>query len=410
MRADRLSLGALVLLVAGFAAGIGFLARERYTRGDGYPPGSSYRTDPLGARALYDALGEIDGVTVRRHTGPAPRLTGGAGTVVLLLAAGDGLGSADPDLVRAAEAIALAGGRLVVSLQTPASRWYDEDDEEDDEAKQEAEKDAETREGRETQEGREKDAKPWPFEPGKPKAPPLSARWGFALLPCPRDLDPIDPALPVDAIAIGEDLPWRGGDCLEQLAEPWRPLFTRAEHVAAAERPLGRGTLVLLADGYVLSNEALLFDPRPETLAFLIGSGKTILFDESHHGVLERPGVAALLGRYHLRGAVAILALLFVLWIWWAATPLVPGAEAGTVAASRTGREASAGLLSLLRRGLPPKSLMAACVEEWRRAFAPSRPAAAEALGRMAIEGNDLPEIYRRARESVNPRGGHDAR
>src|SRR6185503_2193279 len=168
--------------------------------------------------------------------------------------------------------------------------------------------------------------------------------------------------------------------------------------------------LLLLADGYVLSNEALLFDPRQETVAFLIGPARTIVFDESHHGVVERPGIAALFGRYHLRGAIAILALLFALWIWWAGTPLVPAAATGAGAASRAGREASAGLVSLLRRGVPPKSLMAACVEEWRKAFAPSRPAAAEALGRLPAEGTDLPAIYRRARETVNPGGGHDAR
>jgi hypothetical protein len=413
MRADRLSLGALLLLVAGFAAGIGFLARERYTRGDGYPAGSSYRTDPLGSRALHDALGEIDGVTVRRHTGPASRLTGGPGTTVLLLAAGDGLGSADPDLVRAAEAIALGGGRLVVSLPARAAHWYDEDEDDDDDTADEA---GTARDGddvprqEEKKEanapGKEQDAKPWPFQPAKPKAPPLSARWGFSLLPCPRQLDPTDPAIPVESIGIEEDLPWRGGDCLEALSEPWRPLYTRQGHVAAAERPLGRGTLVLLADGYVLSNEALLFDPRPGAIALFIGPARTILFEESHHGVVERPGVAALVGRYHLRGALAILALLFALWVWWAAAPLVPAEGAGAGAASRAGREASAGLLSLLRRGVPAKRLMAACVEEWRKAFAPSRPAAAEALLRMTIDGNDLPEIYRRARETVNPRGG----
>src|SRR5262249_42966197 len=50
---------------------------KRYTRGDGYPAGSSYRTDPLGTRALHDALAELDGVTLRRHIGPASGLTGG---------------------------------------------------------------------------------------------------------------------------------------------------------------------------------------------------------------------------------------------------------------------------------------------------------------------------------------------
>jgi hypothetical protein len=394
MRGDRLALGALLLLVAGFALGLVLLARERYTRGDGYPAGSSYRTDPLGTRALHDALDEIGGVTVRRHVGPASGLSGGSGTVVMLLAAEDALGTYDPDLVRAVETIALAGGRVVVSLATPTVNWFDAiDDDEDEDAKEQPD------------EAGKKGAEP--SQP--PPPPPLGARWGFASQRCPKGIEPTAAALPVESIAKESDLPWRGGGCLERLSAPWHPLYTREGHVAVAERPFGKGSLVLLADGYVLSNEALLFDPRPAAIARLLGPARTVLFEESHHGVRERPGVAALFGRYHLRGALAVSALLFALWAWWAATPLVPAAGAAG-APARAGREAALGLLGLLRRGLPPPKLMGICVEEWRKAFGRSRPAVAEALGRMGLEGSDLPAIYRRARETVNPRGGDDGR
>jgi hypothetical protein len=53
---------------------------------------------------------------------------------------------------------------------------------------------------------------------------------------------------------------------------------------------------------------------------------------------------------------------------------------------------------------------MAACVEAWRKAFAASRPAAAETLGRMTVEGTDLPALYRQARQTVNPGRRDDAR
>ena len=408
MHRDRLALVALLLLVAGFTAGLVLLARERYARGDGYPAGSSYRTDPLGTRALHDALGEIDRVTVRRHVGPASGLTGGAGTVVMLLAADDALGSYDPDLVRAVETIALAGGRVVVSLATPTVNWFDAiDDDEDEDAKEQPDgagkkTDADAKK---PAEGEKQGAAP--SQP--PPPPPLGARWGFTSQPCPKGIEPTAAALPVESIAKEADLPWRGGGCLERLSAPWLPLYTRQGHVAVAERPFGKGSLVLLADGYVLSNEALLFDPRPAVIARLLGPARTVLFEESHHGVRERPGVAALFARYHLRGALAVIALLFALWAWWAATPHVPAAGAAG-APPRAGREAALGLLGLLRRGLPPARLMAICVEEWRKSFGRSRPAVAEALGRMALEGNDLPAIYRRARATVNPRGGDDGR
>lgn len=427
MQRDRLALGALLVLVVAFAAGVALLARARYTRGDGYPPGSSYRTDPLGTRALHDALGVLPGRTVARHTGSPSDLRGGAGTAVLLLGAGEGLGVVDPDLVRAIEAIALAGGRVIVSLQSSNGRWpLDLDEEDEDEAEDEEEKrgeekveEKEQKTGGEPTVTREPGAgekpkaedeagKPDLDAPLRPTAPPLGARWGFVRRPCPEGIEASAPATPVKD-APPDDLPWRGGGCLE-LGAAWRPLYTRGSFAAVAERPLGRGTLLLLADGYVLSNEALLFDRRPAALAALLGTARSFVFEESHHGVRDRPGVAALIGRYGLGGALATTALLFALWVWWAATPLLRAGVEDDDAEARVGREAAHGLVSLLRRGLAPRRLMESCVTEWRASFAKARPAVAEALARMPLEGNDLPAVYRRARQLVNPGGRDDAR
>jgi len=396
MRRDRLALAALLGLAVLFAAGLALVARERYTRGDGYPAGSSFRTDPLGTKALHDALLEIEGLRVARHVGPATDLRGGEGTVVLLLEVSDRLGTADPVLVRAVEAVGLAGGRIVVTLARSQRSWFEDEDDEDPKESEKKREDERAEQGAR--------------EPQASFAPPLSARWGFAARPCPSEPHATIAAVPIATEESSGDLPWRGGDCLADLTPAWRSLYRLGAHPVVAERSLGRGSIVLLTGGYVLSNEGLLFDRRPAVLSRLIGTdARTILFEESHHGVRRRAGIVALLGRYRMRGALAAAAILLGLWGWWAGSPLVPAAG-GAETEPRSGKEASLGLVSLLRRGVPPKRLMETCLEEWRRAFARARPAAAAALARLPPPGEDIPAAYRRAREAVNPNGGDDDR
>ena len=56
-------LGVLGLLVAGLAV----LFRLRLAQGDVFPAYSSLRSDPLGTRALHDALAQLPGVRVDRQ-------------------------------------------------------------------------------------------------------------------------------------------------------------------------------------------------------------------------------------------------------------------------------------------------------------------------------------------------------
>src|SRR5437588_6749284 len=70
-----IALGALLAL--GFLAGFVRLFVLRYEAGEIYPAYSTLRPDPLGAKAIYAALGKVPGVEVRRNLQPLKKMQPG---------------------------------------------------------------------------------------------------------------------------------------------------------------------------------------------------------------------------------------------------------------------------------------------------------------------------------------------
>ena len=58
----------------------------RFANGDVYPPGSSFRADPLGARALYESYDLVPGVRTERLLEPVRWLGSGRDTTLFIFA------------------------------------------------------------------------------------------------------------------------------------------------------------------------------------------------------------------------------------------------------------------------------------------------------------------------------------
>ena len=105
----RSALVVLLVVTAGFLAGLGHLFNLRFEAGDIYPEYSSLRADPLGTKALYESLGKL--VPARRHYQPFARLRDGEGATLFYL----GARPADLRLTRedwqALETFVTTGGR-----------------------------------------------------------------------------------------------------------------------------------------------------------------------------------------------------------------------------------------------------------------------------------------------------------
>jgi hypothetical protein len=124
--------------------------------------------------------------------------------------------------------------------------------------------------------------------------------------------------------------------------------------------------VVLLADSYPLSNEGLREERNSDLIVALAGPATEIVFDENHFGVVETGSVTKLMRKYHLEGAIAVLLLVAILFLWRSASSLLPS-RAPRAEQAVAGRDSLEGMTALLRRGIAEKDLVRICVEEWKR-------------------------------------------
>lgn len=161
--------------------------------------------------------------------------------------------------------------------------------------------------------------------------------------------------------------------CFTNLTNGWVTIYQRDKKMpVVVERKFGAGSVVLVADSYPFSNEAMFKDRSATLLAWLLGSGRDAIFDEAHLGIVEQPGVATLMRRYQLHGLIFSLLVVAVMFVWKNSMSLVPPhseteAAAGPVVA---GRDSASGFVNLVRRGVAPADLINVCFAEWKKSGA----------------------------------------
>ena len=466
-RRRRLPLAALGLAAGllAFGAGVAHLFHLRFEAGDVYPPYSTLRSDPLGAKVFFAGLQGLPGLSVERSLRPTESL----GVPAMSRPGSDhgearftcfylGASSDEWPYLFSAEAarrlqdIARRGGRVVVTF-LPSTRIPTADSlryARELRATPDPHKDKTKEKGNGGEKGKDKDRdkkdpdkdkenrREW-WRSHQPREPDLSEEWGIDVrrldptpakaavvaqiltgkaapppTPTPTPSPSPDPAAATAAASAGvalahdgkalpardargvpvvdDDRPvgWHTAVDFDAAATSarragWHTLYERAGKPVIVARPYGHagGELILASDTYFLSNEGLHADPHPALLAALVGPGQRVLFDESHLGIREHPGMMTLARRYRLQGALAALGLLAALFVWRNTVSLVPPrppeARAAEDEAPVTGRDAAAGFLNLLRRGVAPRDLPARCFAQWQQNLAPRTGAVAEA-------------------------------
>jgi hypothetical protein len=214
-------------------------------------------------------------------------------------------------------------------------------------------------------------------------------------------------AVPVPGLHdLADPVSWHSSLRFEGLGTEWRALYELDGKPVVIERAYGKGTVVLASDSWFVSNEALVKERRPGLLAWLAGPNSAVIFDETHFGIEESPGVAALGRKYRLQGLFAGLLLLAALFIWKNSVSLVPPGEwrPERSAGAQGGRDSLAGLAGLLRRTVPRSDILAACAEEWKKT---NRKGAADTGGDVALVESIVASETKRPARGRDPVGAY---
>lgn len=416
----------LILLGAALAAGFYGILEKRFAEGGIYPHYASYRSDPLGTSALYEALGRLESLSVTRNLTSLQTVKGLDSDTALLLLGYPVNGIDDlraPDDSPTMKAVS-EGARLVLAINpglVPEVYQPERSELEEDWI----ERRRRIRDAREGQGGGGKDGareetdgekaedgeeeKEFERRMGEALGPRLAAKLGFEVtspaFERPEEGWETEAGEAIADVGAGAGLPlWRSQYRLSPKDGAWRSALLVDGLPVVLERTYGKGSVVIASDAYFASNESLHFGADPEFLLWLLGGKTKIVFDETIHGSIETGGAMKLIRRYRAHGVFFGLVAFLALWAWRSASPLVSGGEAadrgidadGAVMGEATG----AGFIRLLRRSVAPPDLLATCVEIWKG----SAGAAASDAVRRRVE-----EILARHRRDPRQLGAAEA-
>jgi len=417
MRLNRKAL----LLTAGVGTVIAFVTifihvfRLSHESGTTYAPYSTFRSDPLGTMALYNALTALNGTQVERYIQRFDEMPNGNDTTFVI--AGAGLSPDPVPVLDAVEGFVVTGGRLVIAFfpiqnedaldnlrdlldeiddVTEEDESRGEGSETDDEAPEtipvpadqpgtDAPPVEENSESNETKnlaegegEGEEADdgQRPDNTMDFGPAMQDISERWDF-------DYGFDEPGLGTvlerrnDTLAVQPTFEGRSGLYFIPNDEAWHVVYGKEQPegqpgwAGIMERKIGSGSIVLCSDAFFLSNEALQEYRDPELLAWLFGGQPMILFSEAHLGTQQQDRLMTLVRRYRLHGVLFGFILVGALFVWHHAATLIPRREESERAAPTTMAERSHqdGLDNLLARFIPRGQLLDTCVREWSQQF-----------------------------------------
>ena len=317
MRASLAWVIGITLLIA-LAWGLEQVAYAPLQTGDSYPPFSSMRSDPLGAKALYESLAALPGLTVNRLYKERPTMEDPHEALLVMGLDPFAWSQLKDKQLEEYEKLVKDGGRLIIAF-TPvrANDGYRE------------------------------------------QFPPVQVRWHleFAYRSHADDAE-FPSGIPHEtALFFHVDAP--------DPKQEWKTLAGSKREPSAIERTFGQGAIVLVADTYPLSNQGLRDARDAAYIANIIGPATHITFDENHFGVAETGSIAKLMRRYRLQGAIGMLLAVAALFLWRNTSSLLPPRTVVADAAVE-GRDSLEGLAALLHRGVAQKQLLDTCFNEWR--------------------------------------------
>lgn len=335
-----------------FVGGLVNLFMLRFETGDIYPQYSSLRSDPLGTRAFYESLELCLQGSLQRNYLPYRHIPITAETTFLYLGASiSGAAEFLKPEIGAVDRILASGGRVVIAFRPIRTTSGSES------VKRSERKTVKTKGGE-----------------NKARRNAFSDHWGVDIA-YEKNTSHTLKAVPGHGY-IGGGMPsalsWHSTLYFKDFDTTWRVIYTRNRHPVIIEKKVVSGTLVLSADSYLFSNEALQKERYPKLLLWVVGPHSHVVFDEYHFGVRKHIGVADLARKYRLHWLGTGILLLAVLFIWKNASSFIPPMkrpENETVIQVTGAKDHTEGLISLLRRNIKTKDILSVCVSEFKKTY-----------------------------------------
>jgi uncharacterized protein DUF4350 len=362
---------AWVALIGGFSALLFFgwqTFRWRLETGDTFPEYSTYRADPKGMKAFYESLLATDLMHISRRTQSSKILPSGDNQVLVLAGIRADQPTVADDDSRLFEHWLTTGGRIILALR-PEKNQPDGIQAAPPENQDETD------------------------HPPVVSWRSLFRRWGVEAVP----LSGMHSAT-ADSTLFGKISRWLGRDSFERLTSDWKVIGVQDGKNVIVERAFARGSLVLLADSYPLSNEGLATNRNTGFLLWLMDNRSGVLFDETHLGLSERPGIMTLAQRYGLQGTLISIVAVLLLFIWKCQYTLVPRTRIAQDGLTVSGCSSDQAFLNLLRRNVSQKQLVSVCLRTWLKTArpTPAHLARLEKFGADSGEKKSVVERYNR--------------
>ena len=389
-KANPIRIAFLLIIVLGFILGVVKLFLLRFEAGDVYPAYSSLRSDPLGSRAFYSSLENMDDARVSRNYLTLRNLKFKDHTALFYV----GVAAFDAESVSAEwlkvfERLTNTGGRMVLSFlpveKKPAdwrmSKCFEPKEEVKDTEKtrrNDARDDSENPSNNDENKSQAAPGRRIQDNPGKCVS--LKEQWGltfaFAEEPSDKAERLSDDLFQSHIKGMPQTISWHTALYFDELDDIWRVIYAADGRPVIIERPYGKGSLVLAADSFFLSNEALRSERHPELLAWTLGESSNVVFDETHLGIFKHPGVLSLIKKYRFHWFIFTVAVLALLFIWKNSVYFVPPPKRSRPQPGGgfiSDRDSTQGLISLLRRNIPARQLLQTCAREWERSMQPQK-------------------------------------
>jgi hypothetical protein len=318
---------------------------------EGYPVASSFRADARGCRALYESLRRVPGVQAARFLRGFSNLPPAEGRSLVIAGINPQTDILQVQDRKILSAWVEAGGTLVIALAV-----------EDRTSGKAGSPDYEL-----TNPSKEYRS---PSPHNKP-TPPTEERWIETLQGAGVHVFRHGDSSARHRFVSGVFAPsgsWLGPLYFKDLQSPWRVVAEADRFPVIVQRSLGRGNVILIADSYLLTNGSLAADRDTAFLGWLFRKQTMVLFDESHFGIVENPGIVSLARRYGLESALFVLLILALFFVWANRYTLLPKPKnptTGSLTVSGQGGETV--FVNLLHRSLPTKDLLAISTDLWRK-------------------------------------------